>query len=133
MKTRALVRDMAAFMRQVNPQLAAALIGGPAGRGTGTGAHAHMPHATREPAATLPPSAVGPPTTTTGPHHPPPAQTPTCHAVPAPCADERDEIMTRALLRLEGRAVGVVGLAHMDGIERRWEEAMGRQAAVVER
>ena len=37
-------------------------------------------------------------------------------------ADERDEIMTQALLRLEGRVVGVVGLAHLDGIERRWEQ-----------
>lgn len=43
-------------------------------------------------------------------------------------ADERDEIMTQALLRLEGRVVGVVGLAHLDGIERRWEQlqASGR-------
>ncbi len=43
-------------------------------------------------------------------------------------ADERDEIMTDALLRLEGRVVGVVGLAHLDGIERRWEQlqASGR-------
>ncbi|KAI7840858.1 hypothetical protein COHA_005450 [Chlorella ohadii] len=42
--------------------------------------------------------------------------------------DERDEIMTDALLRLEGRVVGVVGLAHLDGIERRWEQlqASGR-------
>lgn len=42
--------------------------------------------------------------------------------------DERDEIMTQALLRLEGRVVGVVGLAHLDGIERRWEQlqASGR-------
>lgn len=36
--------------------------------------------------------------------------------------------MTEALLRLEGRVVGVVGLAHLDGIERRWEQlqASGR-------
>lgn len=30
--------------------------------------------------------------------------------------------MTRELLRLEGRVVGVVGLAHLDGIERRWDQ-----------
>lgn len=41
--------------------------------------------------------------------------------------------MTASLLQLEGRVVGVVGLAHLDGIERRWEAAMGRQAALAER
>ena len=51
---------------------------------------------------------------------------------PAPlCADERDEIMTQSLLRLEGRVVGVVGLAHLDGIERRWEEAQGSGRALT--
>ena len=30
--------------------------------------------------------------------------------------------MVEALSRLEGRVVGVVGLAHLDGIERRWEQ-----------
>ena len=37
--------------------------------------------------------------------------------------DERDEIMVDALLRHgDERVVAVVGMAHMDGIERRWEE-----------
>lgn len=36
--------------------------------------------------------------------------------------------MTRSLLRLEGRVVGVVGLAHLDGMERLWEEAMSGRA-----
>jgi len=41
--------------------------------------------------------------------------------------DERDEIMVEALLRCKGeRIVAVVGMAHMDGIERRWEEAQKR-------
>jgi len=41
--------------------------------------------------------------------------------------DERDEIMVEALLRCKGeRVVAVVGMAHMDGIERRWEEAQKR-------
>ena len=41
--------------------------------------------------------------------------------------DERDEIMTEALLRCRGdRIVAVVGMAHMDGIESRWEEAQRR-------
>jgi len=34
---------------------------------------------------------------------------------------ERDEIMARALAQERGRIVGVVGLAHLDGIERHWE------------
>ncbi|KAI3429803.1 hypothetical protein D9Q98_010116 [Chlorella vulgaris] len=38
--------------------------------------------------------------------------------------DERDAHMVRELSRLEGRVVGVVGLAHLDGMERRWEELM---------
>lgn len=61
LKTRALVREMATYMRRVNPQLAEALI------------------------------------------------------------DERDQHMVESLSRLEGRVVAVVGLAHLDGIERRWE------------
>ena len=39
--------------------------------------------------------------------------------------------MADALLRLEGRAVGVVGLAHLDGIERRWAAAQEGEAAVA--
>ena len=35
--------------------------------------------------------------------------------------DERDEHMVHTLRKLRGRVVGVVGLAHLDGIERRWE------------
>uniref|UniRef100_A0A061QT92 TraB family protein n=1 Tax=Tetraselmis sp. GSL018 TaxID=582737 RepID=A0A061QT92_9CHLO len=35
---------------------------------------------------------------------------------------ERDEIMARALAKETGRVVAVVGLGHLDGIERRWEE-----------
>ena len=38
--------------------------------------------------------------------------------------DERDEFMVRHLLRCEGRVVAVVGIAHMDGIERLWKESM---------
>ena len=41
--------------------------------------------------------------------------------------DERDEIMVQALLSHgDERVVAVVGMAHMDGIERRWEEAQKR-------
>ncbi|KAG0620270.1 hypothetical protein M758_4G203300 [Ceratodon purpureus] len=35
---------------------------------------------------------------------------------------ERDEIMVKRLLECEGTVVGVVGMAHMDGIERLWKE-----------
>ena len=41
-----------------------------------------------------------------------------------PCrrhADERDAIMVDSLGKLQGRVVGVVGLAHLDGMEKRWE------------
>ncbi|GAB4814690.1 hypothetical protein N2152v2_001736 [Parachlorella kessleri] len=62
MKTRAMAREMSNYMRQVNPQLAAALI------------------------------------------------------------DERDQFMVNNLRKLKGRVVAVVGLAHLDGIEKRWEE-----------
>ncbi|PSC74329.1 conjugal transfer [Micractinium conductrix] len=58
MKTRAMVREMAEYLRQVNPRLAEVMI------------------------------------------------------------DERDQHMVDALARLEGRVVGVVGLAHLDGMER---------------
>ncbi|EFN60152.1 hypothetical protein CHLNCDRAFT_133581 [Chlorella variabilis] len=74
MKTRAVVRDMCTYMRQVNPRMAAALI------------------------------------------------------------DERDEHMVGELSRLEGRVVGVLGLAHLDGMERRWEARMySRQALAAPR
>jgi pheromone shutdown protein TraB len=47
--------------------------------------------------------------------------------------DERDEIMVEALLKCKGeRIVAVVGMAHMDGIERRWEEAQKRLRVKVE-
>eukprot|EP01025_Chloroclados_australasicus_P050433 TRINITY_DN5792_c0_g1_i1.p2 TRINITY_DN5792_c0_g1~~TRINITY_DN5792_c0_g1_i1.p2 ORF type:complete len:217 (-),score=19.68 TRINITY_DN5792_c0_g1_i1:490-1140(-) len=36
--------------------------------------------------------------------------------------DERDEHMTQVLRGLKGRVVAVVGLAHMDGIERQWQK-----------
>ncbi len=39
--------------------------------------------------------------------------------------DERDDILTKALRGCTGRVVGVVGLAHVDGIEKRWAEADG--------
>ncbi|KAL4436127.1 hypothetical protein ABPG77_005575 [Micractinium sp. CCAP 211/92] len=71
LKTRALVREMAEYMRRVNPRLAEALI------------------------------------------------------------DERDQHMVDSLSRLEGRVVGVVGLAHLDGIERRWEELQAKPRALA--
>jgi hypothetical protein len=37
--------------------------------------------------------------------------------------DERNEAMTKALRNLSGKVVGVVGLAHLDGIEQLWHEA----------
>lgn len=42
--------------------------------------------------------------------------------------DERDDVLCRSLLeRCEGpRVVGVVGLAHVNGIEQRWNDALGR-------
>ena len=44
--------------------------------------------------------------------------------------DERDAIMADALARCEGpRVVGVVGLAHLEGIERRWADAAAAVAA----
>ena len=73
MKTRSMARQMATFLRQLNPGLAAALI------------------------------------------------------------DERDEHMVHSLSKLRGRVVGVVGLAHLDGIERRWEQLQqrGNRSAVA--
>lgn len=41
--------------------------------------------------------------------------------------EERDDIMFDALMRIRAeRVVAVVGMAHMDGIERRWEETQER-------
>ncbi|CAL8462425.1 g1958 [Coccomyxa elongata] len=47
--------------------------------------------------------------------------------------DERDEYMVKCLQKLEGRVVGVVGLAHLDGIERRWdaEQNKSREALLL--
>ena len=47
--------------------------------------------------------------------------------------DERDEHMVHSLSKLRGRVVGVVGLAHLDGIERRWEQLQqrGNRSAVA--
>lgn len=42
--------------------------------------------------------------------------------------------MVGELSRLEGRVVGVLGLAHLDGMERRWEARMySRQALAAPR
>ena len=38
---------------------------------------------------------------------------------------ERDAYMVEKLYQLEGRVVGVVGLGHLDGIERLWESKQG--------
>jgi pheromone shutdown protein TraB len=52
--------------------------------------------------------------------------------VAAAMVDERDEIMTQGLLNdCAGRSVAVVGMAHMDGIEGRWREAMGGDGGAV--
>eukprot|EP00887_Chlorella_sp_A99_P002758 scaffold6.g2758.t1 len=47
--------------------------------------------------------------------------------------DERDEIMVQCLARQTGRVVGVVGLAHLDGIERRWRELQHQDESAVAR
>ena len=39
--------------------------------------------------------------------------------------------MVDNLRQLTGRVVGVVGLAHLDGIERRWEALQHGDSAVV--
>eukprot|EP01023_Acetabularia_acetabulum_P057669 TRINITY_DN67273_c0_g1_i1.p1 TRINITY_DN67273_c0_g1~~TRINITY_DN67273_c0_g1_i1.p1 ORF type:complete len:179 (-),score=20.28 TRINITY_DN67273_c0_g1_i1:139-597(-) len=44
--------------------------------------------------------------------------------------DERDQYMTEILAGLEGKVVAVVGLAHMDGIERRWEKLLNKQTMI---
>jgi pheromone shutdown protein TraB len=36
---------------------------------------------------------------------------------------ERDALMVKRLRACEGKVVGVVGMAHMDGIERLWKDA----------
>ena len=38
--------------------------------------------------------------------------------------DERDEFMYERLLECEGKVVAVVGLAHLDGIESRWNKRL---------
>ena len=38
--------------------------------------------------------------------------------------DERDQHMVDRLRNVEGKGVAVVGLAHLDGIEARWQEVM---------
>jgi hypothetical protein len=43
-------------------------------------------------------------------------------ALAAALIDERDAHLVQQLAGLRGRVVGVVGLAHLDGIERRWAE-----------
>ncbi|KAL4422410.1 hypothetical protein ABPG75_008607 [Micractinium tetrahymenae] len=45
--------------------------------------------------------------------------------------DERDQHMVDSLSKLEGRVVAVVGLAHLDGIERRWEALQYRPKALA--
>jgi pheromone shutdown protein TraB len=45
--------------------------------------------------------------------------------------DERDEYMVQQLRGLKGRVVGVVGLAHLDGIERRWESLQKGAGSVI--
>lgn len=35
---------------------------------------------------------------------------------------ERDKLMVKRLRECNGKVVGVVGMAHMDGIERLWKE-----------
>lgn len=52
-------------------------------------------------------------------------------ALAAALIDERDEHMVQSLRRLKGRAVAVVGLAHLDGIERRWEGIQGTGLAPI--
>ncbi|CAK0751245.1 hypothetical protein CVIRNUC_002053 [Coccomyxa viridis] len=44
----------------------------------------------------------------------------------AAMTDERDEFMFKKLQHFTGQSVGVVGLAHLDGIEQRWEEWQSR-------
>lgn len=39
--------------------------------------------------------------------------------------------MTQSLVGLEGRNIGVCGLAHLDGIERRWEALQLGSAALA--
>ena len=46
--------------------------------------------------------------------------------------DQRDDLMTDNLLnKCKGRTVAVVGMAHMDGIESRWRDAMGGDGGVT--
>lgn len=46
--------------------------------------------------------------------------------------DERDEHMVSCLAGLTGRVVGVVGLAHLEGMEQRWQAMQhGEEMAVA--
>jgi hypothetical protein len=104
MKSRAVVRDMATYMRRVNPRLAAAMIGAVVwGR---TCLPACLPSCLPASQAALPQRIC---------------LFSLCSSLLTP-ADERDEVMVQSLSQLQGRVVGVVGLAHLDGIERRWED-----------
>lgn len=114
MKTRKAVRDMGRYMRQVNPAMATALIGA-------------APRLRRRT------ECKGEACTCKAPvlqRSTPCSMLQTCQrsccacCAVLCCADERDAHMVRELSRLEGRVVGVVGLAHLDGMERRWEELM---------
>lgn len=142
LKTRALVREMASYMRRVNPQLAEALIGAPRRpRRPAEGSPASRPRVLPAAAQRVAPLARPAASRRTWPATPPHGNlasvlpqienvlifsvcdTKTDHTLWccwAP-ADERDQHMVESLSRLEGRVVAVVGLAHLDGIERRWE------------
>lgn len=41
--------------------------------------------------------------------------------------DDRDEYMVKALRKLEGKVVGVVGIGHLAGMQRRWEQLEKQQ------
>ncbi|DBA73860.1 hypothetical protein WJX79_009281 [Trebouxia sp. C0005] len=41
--------------------------------------------------------------------------------------DDRDEFMVRSLRKLEGKVVGVVGLGHLAGMQKRWEQLEKQQ------
>ena len=68
------------------------------------------------------------------PLHPTPHPTPRLQVNPqlaAALIDERDQVMVDCLSKLQGRVVGVVGLAHLDGMERRWQEMQHLDASAV--
>jgi pheromone shutdown protein TraB len=45
--------------------------------------------------------------------------------------DSRDEYMVQQLRQLKGRVVGICGLAHLDGIERRWQALSPGAGSVI--